>query len=388
MDSPDTQLKISEFSRDDTPASANHTLPGHASSAPLLPQKRSRQNPLDNKVRPFGGVPTLGQRVWRSLLTRGQPIFILGLFVVGVASLIVALIDQDDSRSDDVLAAKALLSSRSGGTAATSVKSFALGSASADDRSTDGASRAPGPLSEIATASERPPAPIPPAGDPPLATYAAPVAVLQSAASTSGSAANQVVPASPPARDPVLATYATPSGAPHSAPPTSSGSAANQVMPASPPAGDPLLATYATPSGASSGSAATPLTPAIPRAGDPPLATHAAPIDVPSSAAAAPGSSAVPLDGDAIVRLIKRGRDFLKEGDFAAARLLFKRAADAGSAEAALALGSTYDPAIIKQLGAVSVAPDLDRARKWYEIAADRGSDEAADRYANLNRVR
>jgi hypothetical protein len=348
MDSPG-RLEILSCSRDDAPASANHTLPGHASSAPSLPQKRSRQHPLDSRVRPFGDVPTMGQRAWRSLLALRRPICILGFFVVGVASLVVALIDQDDSSSDDVLIAKTLLSSRSGASAATAVKSFAFGSASADDRSAGSAD----PLLGEMLTPNKPPLPIAPAGDPPLAAHAASSPVLQPAAATSGSAVNQPTPAIPPAGDPTPATQAAPSPLLQPAAPTLA-SAVNQPTSAIPPARDPLLA------------------------------THAAPIGAPPSAAATPGNAAVPLGDDEIVRLIKRGRDFLKEGDFAAARLLFKRAADAGSADAALALGSTYDPAIIKQLGAVSVAPDRDRALRWYETAADRGSADAADRYANL----
>jgi TPR repeat protein len=96
----------------------------------------------------------------------------------------------------------------------------------------------------------------------------------------------------------------------------------------------------------------------------------------------------VQLDSDEMTRLIKRGKDFLAQGNFASARLLFKRAADAGSAEAALALGSTYDPSVIKQLGAVSITPDIDGALKWYKTAADRGSAEAANLFANLMRLR
>jgi hypothetical protein len=134
------------------------------------------------------------------------------------------------------------------------------------------------------------------------------------------------------------------------------------------------------------GSAVNEPTPPIPPASDAPL--NAAPIPAPPSAAPAPSNPATLLDNDEINGLIKRGKDFLEEGDFPAARLLLKRAADAGSAEAALALGSTYDPSVIKQLGAVSVTPDLDRALKWYETAADRGSADAADRYANLRRAR
>jgi hypothetical protein len=109
-------------------------------------------------------------------------------------------------------------------------------------------------------------------------------------------------------------------------------------------------------------------------------------IVVPPSAATA--GSAVLSDGDEMFRLIKRGQDYLTAGDFASARLLFKRAADAGNAEAALALGSTYDPAVIKQLGAASIIPDIESALKWYGIAADRGSAAAADHFAILMQTR
>jgi hypothetical protein len=117
------------------------------------------------------------------------------------------------------------------------------------------------------------------------------------------------------------------------------------------------------------------------------LPATTAPIAVPPSTAPAPSEPAVGLANDEMSRLIKRGQDFLNEGDFAAARLLFERAANAGSMEAALALGSTYDPSVIKQHGAIFVSPELDRALKWYKIAADRGSPDAADRYAKLMRV-
>ena len=127
---------------------------------------------------------------------------------------------------------------------------------------------------------------------------------------------------------------------------------------------------------------------AIPPASDTLPATNAAPISVPQSATRAPNDPAVQLDSDKMTRLIKRGKDFLAQGNFASARLLFKRAADAGSAEAALALGSTYDPSVIKQLGAVSITPDIDAALKWYKTAADHGSAEAAGLFANLMPLR
>jgi hypothetical protein len=64
----------------------------------------------------------------------------------------------------------------------------------------------------------------------------------------------------------------------------------------------------------------------------------------------APAKAAVVLDDNELNTLIRRGKNLLNDGDFAAARVLFERAANAGSAEAALALGSTYDPNVIKRL--------------------------------------
>jgi TPR repeat protein len=94
------------------------------------------------------------------------------------------------------------------------------------------------------------------------------------------------------------------------------------------------------------------------------------------------------LDQNEITTLIRRGKMLLNDGDFAAARVLFERAANAGSAEAALALGSTYDPNVIKRLGAIMVRPDVDSARKWYQLAADRGSAAASLQLANLPQSR
>jgi hypothetical protein len=126
-------------------------------------------------------------------------------------------------------------------------------------------------------------------------------------------------------------------------------------------------------------------------ASDASRSTPAAPVPAPQSSPSASPALAnhvAVLDDDETIRLIKHGKDLLKSGDFAAARLLFERAAGAGSVDAALALGSTYDPLIIKQLGAIAVTPDINSARKWYQIAADRGSAEASLQLANLTRAR
>jgi Sel1 repeat len=94
------------------------------------------------------------------------------------------------------------------------------------------------------------------------------------------------------------------------------------------------------------------------------------------------------LDPDEIAGLIARGKDFLMNGDLVSARQLLKRAAEAGSAEAALALGATFDPFVIKQLGAIGIEPDIDRARDWYQKAAALGSAAASRQLANLPRAR
>jgi hypothetical protein len=89
-------------------------------------------------------------------------------------------------------------------------------------------------------------------------------------------------------------------------------------------------------------------------------------------------------DDEEISTLIKLGQDFLKNGDFSSARLLLKRAAEAGSAGAALSLGETFDPLLIQRLGAIGVQPDAIRAHEWYKRSAELGSDAALQRLAKL----
>ena len=59
-----------------------------------------------------------------------------------------------------------------------------------------------------------------------------------------------------------------------------------------------------------------------------------------------------------------------------AARLLFQRAAEAGNADAMLALGRTYDPNVITQ-SKLMPAADPAEARRWYRRSAAAGNKEA-----------
>jgi TPR repeat protein len=72
--------------------------------------------------------------------------------------------------------------------------------------------------------------------------------------------------------------------------------------------------------------------------------------------------------------LIERGDALLANGDVNAARLMYRRAAGSGSAEGAVAMGMTFDPKILSQVGVLGPQGDLQRAVSWYRRAADLGS--------------
>ena len=74
---------------------------------------------------------------------------------------------------------------------------------------------------------------------------------------------------------------------------------------------------------------------------------------------------------------VKRGEEFAAAGDFVSARLMFQRAAETGNAKAAFLLAETYDPAVLDTIRARGVAPNIAKARLWYEKAKNLGSPEA-----------
>ena len=94
------------------------------------------------------------------------------------------------------------------------------------------------------------------------------------------------------------------------------------------------------------------------------------------------------LDPEVIASLLRRADALIASGDVAAARLVLRRAADAGDAGAAMALAGTYDPAHLAKLGVHGIVPDLAMARSWYEKARTFGSAEAPQRLEMLARKR
>jgi hypothetical protein len=95
-------------------------------------------------------------------------------------------------------------------------------------------------------------------------------------------------------------------------------------------------------------------------------------------------STAPRINDEEMANLLASGRTFLIIGDVTAARLAFRRAAESGDAQAALALGGTFDPLVLKSLGAVGVAADPAQARGWYQKAAELGSRDAPQRLNQL----
>src|SRR5262249_49738956 len=116
------------------------------------------------------------------------------------------------------------------------------------------------------------------------------------------------------------------------------------------------------------------------RAGAPPVAAGPPPVAAVPPPASAPRS----LDSEEMAAMLKRGESFIATGDITAARLLLRRVAEAGNARAALALGATYDPAVLKQIGILGAQADVKQARAWYEKAAALGSPEDPKRLEQL----
>jgi hypothetical protein len=96
-----------------------------------------------------------------------------------------------------------------------------------------------------------------------------------------------------------------------------------------------------------------------------------------------PGASAAavkPIDPQEAAALMERGRDLLRNGDVASAQLVFRPLVEAGKADAALALATTYDPRYLLEHNLVGIVGDEAKARAWYRRAKELGSMEA-DRF-------
>jgi hypothetical protein len=87
--------------------------------------------------------------------------------------------------------------------------------------------------------------------------------------------------------------------------------------------------------------------------------------------------------GEAL-RMRAEGLVALAGGDFAGARALLERAAEAGDARSLLVLGDTYDPATLARMGALGLKGDAARARDYYARALIAGVGAARERIVAL----
>lgn len=107
-------------------------------------------------------------------------------------------------------------------------------------------------------------------------------------------------------------------------------------------------------------------------------------LAVATAPVAPPPPSLRSLDREEIAMLYRRSEQLVAQGDIAAARLMLARAAEAGDARSALALGATYDLDVLRKLGVLGVAADAAQARAWYAKAAEYGSGEATRRLEQI----
>lgn len=159
--------------------------------------------------------------------------------------------------------------------------------------------------------------------------------------------------------------------------------AANAVFPA------PSPASAGSPSGAASGTPAAPQSEAPSAAAklEPPKGTAPAASTSDGALPATPSppandsTAAAPagphISAEEAAALLSRGDALFGVGDVASARLFYERAAEAGSGEAALRLGETYDPNFLERAKLRSIPGDPKAAIHWYWRARELGVAEA-----------
>ncbi len=91
-----------------------------------------------------------------------------------------------------------------------------------------------------------------------------------------------------------------------------------------------------------------------------------------------------PIDPGEAAILMQKGRDSLDAGDISGARVAFRRLADAGVPDAALALAKTYDPEYLAAHNFLGMHGDRATARALYQRAKELGSAEAGQILARM----
>jgi hypothetical protein len=94
-------------------------------------------------------------------------------------------------------------------------------------------------------------------------------------------------------------------------------------------------------------------------------------------AASGPGAQKAGSQAE-IEDLIREGNKRMREGDILEARQLYQKAIALGDAEAALAMGRSYDPIYFARIDKKNAEPDPAKAFDWYRKAMDAGAVQTA----------
>jgi hypothetical protein len=116
-----------------------------------------------------------------------------------------------------------------------------------------------------------------------------------------------------------------------------------------------------------------------------------APAPAPAERPARPPDAAptmLPQDRERALKLTKEGDALVVQGNIAAARQLYEIAAEAGLAQAAMALAGTYDAAELVRLNVRGIQPDAKEATRWYQRARQLGAVDADQRLQRLGATR
>jgi len=119
---------------------------------------------------------------------------------------------------------------------------------------------------------------------------------------------------------------------------------------------------------------------------DPGAPPASAPAPQPPGADGVARAAEPSRSSDMVALLLRHGEAMQRLGDVSAARRFYGRAAMAGSAQAATAMGEMFDPFYLGRIGARGVAPDADSAARWYRKAIELGDPNAESRLRELGR--
>lgn len=108
--------------------------------------------------------------------------------------------------------------------------------------------------------------------------------------------------------------------------------------------------------------------------------------DQPSAPQSQAPTAAKKLSAEQETTSLERGATLMRNGDIAAARLLYEDLAVNGSAKGARALAETYDPTYLKSVFIAGLRPNMEKAKIWYERAAELGDAVSITRLSALDR--